>query len=218
MVLDIAIAGGLRSNAMGTIAIIVAAAAGFSVPSIAGSIRLNDYPNWALAEGASAASTLRLNIDPTGRITKCSNLNEAGDSRLARDLCRIISKKRLQAPTLRDGQKVHAFLDTTIKLFLPDTVEGRRIRDLIDPPDVELTVSGLAGNTSAEVAILLAYDATGKITDCAPAGDEENVQLTTAACQQRALFDNVIQRDADGRPVAYVTRKGIRFVASPKPE
>lgn len=203
---------------METIAIIVAAATGLSVPSLAGSISPDDYPDWAIAEGASAASTLRLSIDPAGRITKCANLIEAGDSRLARNFCRILSKRRLEAPTLRDGQKVHAFLDTTIKLFLPDTVEGRRIWDLMDPPDVELTVSGLAGVALADVAILLAYDAAGKITDCAPAEDEKRMHLVTVACQQRVLFDNVIQRDADGRPVAYVTRKGIRFVASLRPE
>ena len=198
------------------VSIILAAATGLSAPSPANSFSNNDYPAWALARDASVAAVISLVVDPQGKAVQCINLREIGDPRLAKEVCRILSRKRVQPPTLRDGQKVHAFLETMIRLFLPDTDKGRQIMVLHSPPDAELSVNQLPNGESAEVGIILAYDSAGKITDCAPSETEKQVALANVACSQKVMFDNAIKNDISGQSVAYVTRKRVLFAVSPQ--
>ena len=87
---------------------------------------------------------------------------------------------------------------------------------LRNTPDAELSVNKLASGTTADVSVNLAFDPAGKIADCTPAEHEKEVALAEVACSQRTLFDNTIQKDLTGRPVAYVTRKRVRFTVTPK--
>ena len=195
---------------------VFAAAAGLSVPSPSSAVRLHDYPQWALRKGASAGSTNRVMVDPEGKVSQCTNIRDVGDPGLAKEVCRILKRRKLTPPTLRNGQKVHAFLESTINLTLPDTAEGRRIDAIRPPPDAELTVNALPNSISADVMIFLAFDASGKVTDCSPADFEKNMALADVACSHRAIFDNAVQNDLASQPVAYVTRKKIRFTVSPQ--
>jgi hypothetical protein len=170
-----------------------------------------------MAKDASTATLIHLAIKPDGKVAQCISVPKFGDPELAKDVCRILSRKRFHSPTLRDGRKVHAFVDTMIRLFLPDTKEGRTIEGLRDPPDAELTVVALPHGNLADVSVNLAYDSAGKITDCAPAGGKE-VALSKVACDQSALFDNTPQNDMKGQPVAYVTQKRFRFTVAPQPK
>ena len=191
-----------------------ATAAAILVPFPADAFGPRDYPKWALAKNISAASTNRLTISPAGRIEECTNLHIEGDPVLANDVCRMLTRKKLPSPTLRDGRKVYAFVESHIWFTLPETAEGRRIESLRPAPDAEISVQAIPAGLSPDIAIHLAFDADGKVTDCAPATSEADLALTDIACGQRALFDNVIRKDPAGQPVAYVTRKRIRFVVA----
>lgn len=198
--------------------IIAAAATGLSVPWPAKIFSHGDYPDWALARDVSAASIMRLVVAPDGKVARCVSVREFGDQQLAKEVCRILGRKRFAPPTLRDGRKVHAFLDTMLSLILPHTSEGRKIMALRMPPDAELSVNKLPSRNAAEVRVFLAYDPAGKITDCAPAEGEKDLALANLACGQRALFDNAIRNDLTGRPVAYVTQKRFGFTVAPQPK
>jgi hypothetical protein len=195
--------------------IIAAVATGLAVPSPARVFGNEDYPTWAMTNAASAASVIHLVVDPNGKVAQCTSVREFGDHRLAKEVCLILSRKRFHSPALRDGQKVYAFLDTMIRLFLPDTDEGRTIMALRTTPDAELSVNKLPSGNTAQVGVDLAYDAAGKITDCAPSEHEKEVGLANIACGQRAMFDNAPQKDTMGQPVAYVTQKRFRFTVTP---
>lgn len=197
---------------------ILAATAGLSVPSPSSALSVHDYPQWALRAGASAGSTDRVMVEPTGKVAQCIHIGEVGDPGLAKEVCRILKRKTLSAPTLRDGQKVHAFLQFTTNLTLPDTAEGRRIDAMRSPPDAELPVNVLPNGSSTDVMIFLAFDAAGNVTDCAAADFERNNSLAAVACEQRAMFNNAVQKDPSGQPVAYVTRKKVRFSLASQPE
>jgi hypothetical protein len=194
--------------------ILLTAASGLSAPSIISILDPDDYPTWAVAKGVSAASYIRWVVDPQGKTVQCTILSEIGDPQLAKSVCRILSRKHSRSPTLREGQKVHAFLDTMIAFYLPDTEDGRKIGALRQSPDAELTVNQVPNNKPADVSVILAFDQSGRVTDCAPSEGEKLVALANVACGQRALFDHAIQKDMSGQPVAYVTRKRVRFTIS----
>jgi hypothetical protein len=153
-------------------------------------------------------------VDANGKPVQCTNKTNVGNERLAKDICGILSRKRFKPATLRDGQKVYAILDTFLTMFLPDTDEGRKIMSLRMAPDAELQVTKLPDGSSPEISIILAYDASGKITDCGPANREKDLKMADVACSQRILFDHTIQKDPSGQPVAYVTQKRIRFTTT----
>jgi hypothetical protein len=195
-------------------ALMLAVAAGLSAPTLVKNIGPGDYPTWAIKKNASAASVVRVAIDPQGKPTECTALNQVGDLQLAGVVCGIVTRKSYRPAMLRDGRKVHAILDTLITFFIPDTDEGRKIGALRQIPDAELTVNQLPGKEQADVTVVLAVDTEGKVTDCAPSENEKLLSLANIACDQRALFDNALQRDQTGQPIAYVTRKKIRFSSS----
>jgi hypothetical protein len=175
-----------------------------------------DYPSWAVSKGVSAASVVHVVVDPQGKSVECTALREIGNPQLAKEICPLIRRKDYQPPTLRDGQRVYAVLDTMIRLYLPDTKQGQQIMGLRQSPDAEIVVNKLPNNTASDVSIILAYDSAGRVTDCVPSEHESEIPLANVACGQRALFDNVIQKDLAGQPVAYVTRKRVRFNVSPQ--
>ena len=194
---------------------VVAAGGGLSIPSPNSTFKISDYPEWAVRQSASAGSVLHLAVDPDGKPIGCTNKVLVGNEDLAKEICRLISRKRLKPETLRDGQKVYAFFDTLITLLLPDTKEGRKIMGLRMNPDAQLLVSRLPEDNEAEVGILLAYDTSGKVTDCEPSATEKNIKLAGVACGQKALFDNSIQKDGSGQAVNYITQKRIKFTVQP---
>lgn len=189
--------------------------AGLTAPSPSLAFLIDDYPSWALQKEASAASVMRVVVEPNGKVSECTTLHEFGNSRLAKEICGILKRKRLKPARLRDGQQVHAVLETFISLYMPDTDGARDIMNLQMAPDAELTVAGLPNASAQEVRIVLAYDTDGKITDCAPSKAEKNIQLADVACRQRSLFDNAVQKAPSGRPITYVTTKRIKFTVGP---
>jgi len=195
-------------------ALMLAVAVGLSAPSLIKDIGPNDYPTWAVKKNASAASVVRVVIDPQGKPIECTTLSEIGDPQLARAVCGIVTQKRYRPAMLRNGQNVRAILDTLITFFIPDTDEGKKIGALRQVPDAELTVNRLPKNEQADVSVILAFDTEGRVTDCAPSENEKLLSLANLACDQRALFDNALQRDQSGQLIAYVTRKKIRFIPS----
>jgi len=195
---------------------VAAVASGLSIPSPTSVFKNGDYPEWAIRENASAGSVFHLAVDPDGKPIECTNKVLVGNEKLAKEICRIISRKRLRPATLRDGQKAYAFFDTFVTLFLPDSKEGEKIMGLRMTPDAQLSVNKLPDGNETQVSILLAYDASGNVIDCAPSDTEENIKLAGVACGQRKLFDNSIQKDGSGQAVSYVTQRRIKFtVQSP---
>jgi hypothetical protein len=201
-----------------TIAIAAAAATGLAVPYPASSLSHSDYPTWALARNASATSFVDITIDPEGRVAECKSIRNFGDARLAGEICDILKRKRFKPPKLADGWKVHAFFETAIRFFLPDTAEGRKVMVISRGPDAELSVNHLPTGTWTAVSISLAYDQAGRIIACERSAFEKQKTLADVACSQRAMFDNSVRRDATGQPVPYVTSKTIRFTVAALPK
>lgn len=192
----------------------LAAAAGISVPSPVEALTHRDYPAWAVAKNASAASIISVTIGPTGKIAACTKVQEMGNRTLARQACGILARKRLRPPTLRSGEKVYAFVDSMVQFYLPDTPEGRRIMALQTPPDAEISVGKLPDGEKPDVILFLAFDSAGRVTDCAPADAKKGRRLAEIACGHRGMFDNVVKNDLSGQPVSYVTRKKVRFTGA----
>lgn len=192
----------------------LAAAAELSAPSPTTAFQTNDYPSWALQKEESAGSILQLDVDPSGKVTRCVNVKTVGSEKLAKEMCSILRRRRLAPARLQNGQKVHAFLQQYVSMFLPDTESGRMVMSQQAAPDAELAVNKISGSESeASLAIILAYDEAGAVTDCGPAMPKQDAALTKVACSQRALFDPAVRKDVAGQPVPYVTRKKILFRA-----
>lgn len=196
------------------------AAAALQFPSMQGIVGPNDYPSWATKAEASAAAYIRLVLDPSGKPAECRTIKTIGDGRLGTQICDIVRTKRIAPATLRDGTPVYSVIETSIDMFLPDTVQGAVMmkEQLTAAPDAELQVSRLPdGSPRAVVRVIVAFDATGKAVDCEPAGPgtQGAIQvLAHLACEQRDMFDGAVFKTRDGQAVPHVEARRIAFSTS----
>ena len=187
---------------------LVIAAGGLAAPDITRILSPEDYPAEALAHGWSAAAILDILIDPKGKVARCSTGPSIGAKQLANKMCEIIRRKRIPPAHDADGKPVYGVAHGLIKMWQPDTNDGRAIEALKDSPDVERSVNRLpdgAAEKEAEVSLLV--EATGDVADCAAKpGDAIGV----IACSARDQLGATKVPNPAGEFVAYVTKVKVR--------
>lgn len=191
-----------------------AAAVTLSAPTLSQGLSIDDYPQWAMVSGSSAATLVRVAISPSGQVTECVSLQRFGDKALAQEACKLLKRRRLTPATLRSGEKVHAFFDSFVLFVMPETEQGDQMARLKPAPDLVVTVASLPKDLDVDIGVLIAVDATGKVIDCGAANEIDSKALVAAACSQRNLFPATKRLDQSGLAVPYVTRWQVQFTTN----
>ncbi len=78
-------------------------------------ISASDYPSKMIDEGKESEVTVRLLIDATGNVTKCTSLSHFAETEFNRITCDAITQRARYAPAeLADGTKVPSFTTTRV--------------------------------------------------------------------------------------------------------
>jgi Gram-negative bacterial TonB protein C-terminal len=186
---------------------LILAAGGLAAPDITKILSPEDYPAEALAHQWSAAAILDILVDPKGKVARCNIGPSIGAKQLAGKMCDIIRHKRVSPAHDASGIPSYGVAHQLIKMWQPDTDDGRAIEALKDPPDVELSVNKLPDAAKAETKILLLVDATGRPADCS---HESGDAAGAIACSAREQLGVVKVTDPNGNPVSYVTEVTVR--------
>jgi hypothetical protein len=149
---------------------------------------------------------------------RCEIETVYGSKRLASEMCKILSRRRVQGARDANGDNVHGVVRTLLSFFLPDTPKGAKIAGLEQVPDAVMTVTRLpAGEAKAEAEVALTIDEAGRITDCGPASVEVRDDLAKAVCSSRDQLGPEKIVDLDGNPVRYVTTRKVELRAEAGP-
>ena len=191
---------------------LIAAASGLVAPDITRILSPQDYPAEAMAHDWSAAAIVDILLDPRGKIVRCTVGSTVGVKQLATKICDLVHHKRVRAAQGADGTPLYGVAHGLIKMWIPDTSEGRAIAALKDPPDVELSVNKLPnGAAEAETDVSLLVDSTERVADCAFKSADP---IGAIACSARDQLDVGKVADPDGKPVSYVTKVKVRITTA----
>ncbi|MFM6831209.1 MAG: TonB family protein [Novosphingobium sp.] len=192
-----------------------AALASVSTPDYSKLIMFSDYPKWALAQRESTAAVVEFYVDPKGKIYTCKLINSTGSPKLAGDVCRVITRKKVNPARLADGTAVHAFEHNIFRLWTPGGANADEVKRIMAAPDLELTVKRTpAISQKVEGSLALAVAEDGTVIDCAtsPRVKPENVAPLRQICTQRKLLAQPARLDEKGKPMTYVTEIRIALV------
>ena len=172
-----------------------------------------NYPRKAVHKGKSAAALVDLWSDARGQIYKCDLVGSAGDERLAGSVCELMKRVRLSPAEDDTGQPVTGRLRTLIKLSVPGTEEAKMVEEMVERPDLELTVNKLPGDAKTlEFDLAIAVEPMGQVRACEAASDAPSAYADVACDRVRAI-EMPVGTGPDGTPQAYVTDAKARFVA-----
>ncbi len=186
---------------------------GIADADIPGMVTAQEYPEQARAEGKFTAATIEIRGDTAGRAQDCRVVSALGDAHLARDVCRIASKKRYNPARLRDGTPAFAVVTTLVRLYLPgpatQEIAAARLQ-----PSAEVKVAKLRGNAASEdVTLVTAVSAAGKVVECGPKVEEQR-DLAEAICTRTDLFHPMVVTDAKGTAMPYIAETLVRAWAN----
>jgi TonB family protein len=182
---------------------------GIADADIPGMVTAQEYPAEARAEGKSTAATIEIRVDTTGHAQDCHVVAALGDAHLARDVCRIASKKRYNPARLKDGTPAFAVVTTLVRLYLPGPAT-QEIATAHLQPAAEVKVARLRGNAASEdVTLVTAVSAEGKIMECGPKVEDQR-DLAEAICSRTDLFHPAVVKDAKGAAMPYIAETLVR--------
>ena len=173
-----------------------------------------DYPFDAVQNGRSAGALVEIWTDERGSIYKCDLETFVGDEHLAKQICGIFLKKRMNPARVASGAPAIGRLRTLFKLSAPGNAQATEVEETVERPDVELTVNRLPGGVqSYDIKIVLVVDSSGKIASCR-AEQSADPQFASVACTQLAALSLPAGTGPKGEPVPYVTEAKVRFSKS----
>ena len=164
--------------------LILAATLTMTPPDLGSVLGPSDYPVWALQDNESAAAILDLLIEPNGKISRCQSGAIYGSKRLASEICDLVKGNRVGPARDPTGNNIHGVAHTLLRLWLPDTNNGREIERLQQASDVVLSVNRLPGEAKrAEVDVAVMVDEEGKVLACEPAGPKVDLHAPPRASE-----------------------------------
>jgi hypothetical protein len=160
------------------------AASGLSVGGLHTLIAYQDYPIWALRKDISVAALVELLIEPSGKVKQCRVESVVGDPKLAEDVCKLLTGRKVEPPQLADGTRIHGRTKTIVRFFVPETPVGDQVAKVKETPELtifakNLPASVLGRSTRLEFAI----DQTGHVTDCGPGYRNLEPEIAEIACK-----------------------------------
>lgn len=171
-----------------------------------------EYPLWAVRDEKSAGAIISIWVDPTGRIYDCKVLSVMGDKRLAAEVCGLSLRWKVPPAIDRHGKPIFGNVVTLIRVAIPDTPMGDRIRLLKQASDLELDLNKLPDKLESpyKLGLALEIDPDGRIVTCN--GDKNaNEMLAHVACERVAseLFEKAF--DKERKPISYVRPLKVTF-------
>lgn len=195
------------------LATLAAVASGLSLPDYEKVIQPADYPIWALLKTETTAAVVEFYVDLDGRVYGCKLLGNVGSRKLAGELCRITTKRKVGPARLGDGTATHGYVKDLVRMWT--TGGSSDVGKAKLAPDLELTVkSGSLGRDRLEGGLILAVGTDGAVLDCTPAPDVEtqNVPAFRQICTQGKLLAQPPRIDEMGKPMTYVTEVRIALI------
>lgn len=144
-------------------------------------VKPDDYPMQYIEAGRSFEIDLRATIQLDGTAKGCSAEKSGGDVAFDKYNCGLLLRRvKFKPATDSSGKAIVGVFRTSISWI----VDYRKLKPRAG--DIELTVAKLpAGLTSpTSVHVALAVDKTGKPSDCAGNGSNQNAALLKTACAQ----------------------------------
>lgn len=188
---------------------VLLAAAALSAPAF--SVDLDDYPDKAMRMNKSAAVLADVVVNPKGEMIRCDTVGTTGDADLAERICGIYDSKRHRPARFADGSPAWFVERDVYKMYLPGTSPAAAITAL-RKPDLILEVEALpAAMKSLDAMVVVAVDANGQVTDCAPDAGDDLSAVTEVVCANAGKARHEIFRDGTGTAVPYVTRMRFRL-------
>ena len=167
-----------------------------------------------MREGRSAGVLFEIWTDEKGAVYKCNLETFVGDEKLAKQMCGIFLRKRMNPARLGAGANAIGRLRSLFKLWTPGNAQATEVEETVQRPDVELTVNRLPGGVqSYDIKIVLVVDSSGKIASCR-AEQSADPQFASVACTQLAALSLPAGTGPKGEPVPYVTEAKVRFSKS----
>lgn len=185
---------------------------------------VSDYPAHYLAADKSAAAILEIIVAPDGKIAQCRVLKTFGHERFAQEMCAFQKPRSWRGAVDQNGRPAFGVIRTIFKMFAPDTKQGNSIRDLVQLPDIVLTVNKMPDDFKhhLDVNVSLQIDASGNAIHCEPRADPGVPEkFSSIACSQARIpkFEPVALKG--GRLEGYIIEQKVRFLrdteAAPPP-
>lgn len=127
------------------------------------------YPADSLRQKVSVAIRAEFVVSPDGVIESCRVLSSEGPQNIARQLCAAQASKMFDAARNSDGQPTYGVVRTWVTFVVPGSQNERKIRKLVDEPDLLVTIPASAsGNRSVVVKVSIQVGQGGKIVACQP--------------------------------------------------
>lgn len=79
-----------------------------------------DYPSNAMREGQQQKLDYRLNVDATGKVTRCVTLTMFDSPEFGKVVCDKFSRARFLPAELADGTKVPTYVNGSVRFQMPD--------------------------------------------------------------------------------------------------
>ncbi|MES2303451.1 MAG: hypothetical protein V4521_15485 [Pseudomonadota bacterium] len=144
------------------LATLAAVASGLSLPDYKKVIQPADYPVWALLKTETTAAVVEFYIDLEGRVYGCKLLGNVGSRKLAGELCRITTKRKVGPARLADGTATHGYIKDLVRMWTaggPSDVARAKLAS-----DLEFTVKSEAlSGEKLEGGLIVAVGTDGAV-------------------------------------------------------
>jgi len=177
---------------------------------------LESYPASAVAQKKSAASLIRVVVDPSGKVERCETIGVAGDETLGAFPCTFVEHLRLNAPKAANGDPSFGVVETIMRFVARGTPQAAEALRAVQTPDVSVTIASLPGQAKGpiDLNVLVQVSETGDVTHC-EAAREDAAPYAAVICETMRQRGWNRLADNGGAPVAYVTRIRARFMTQP---
>lgn len=195
------------------LATLAAVASGLSLPNYEKVIQSADYPAWALIKTETTAAVIEFYIDLEGRVYGCKLLGNVGSRKLAGELCRITTRRKVGPARLANGTATHGYVKDLVRMWTEGGSSDVAKAKLAS--DIEFTVKAESlGKERLEGGLILAVGTDGAVLDCtpSPAVEAQNVPTFRQICTQRKLLAQPPRLDENGKPMTYVTEYRIALI------
>ena len=165
--------------------------------------------------GTWVAATVKLWIEPKGRITDCAIVRSLGEKGIVEKICPVLVGMRVKSPRDHKGEKSYGTMSMDFTAFA-DSLYGRR-KEFTDALSAEPMPDDVDGELAAEFAtklddryaVTLVVGSDGSVLACEKGG-KLPANLTSQACELAGAKSYAIGRSEAGEPVSYV--RLVRFV------
>jgi len=198
---------------MSILALMALAAGTVAIPDRAGSVEQwlgpNDIPKSAFDSGKDGAFFFKAVVNPSGKVELCTVEGATVPATDREAFCKRVKQRFAYRPTA--GGAGYYVLEENYAFILP----SNWVRNpLAIPPHFAVEVQKLPAGSgkTADVTVNVSVDELGALRDCGAPADTASAALSRLACGQLpGMWSPMPEKNAAGKPVAYVRQLHVEF-------